>query len=83
MIDVFDIVQSGKVDYGVVPIENSTFGRVGETMLRLRDANLAVRDMVTLKIGHALLGKAVEGTRSVKRIYSHEQVRESPLFRTR
>lgn len=63
--------------YGLVPIENSSIGSVLETMDALRDTQLAVREMVALKIGHALLGRAGVVQERVKRVYSHEQVRLS------
>ncbi|KAM0788884.1 hypothetical protein ACM66B_002968 [Microbotryomycetes sp. NB124-2] len=53
--DVFDAVEHDSARYGVVPIENSSFGQVQETMARLRTTRLSVRGMTKLKIGHALL----------------------------
>ncbi|KAK4055594.1 prephenate dehydratase [Microbotryomycetes sp. JL201] len=53
--DVFKAVESRAVRYGVVPIENSSFGPVQETMARLRSTRLSVRGMTKLKIGHALM----------------------------
>lgn len=50
-------------------------------MDQLRTTELSVRGMIRLKIGHALLSsrgvaKDEEGKKRMKRVYSHEQVRE-------
>ncbi|GAA6059782.1 hypothetical protein JCM10212_003677 [Sporobolomyces blumeae] len=76
--DVFTAVATSNVPFGVVPIENSSFGPVVETQDELRTTRLCVRGMVQLKIGHSLLGrKGVPregaGRTTVRRVYSHEQ----------
>jgi prephenate dehydratase len=43
-------------------------------MAALRSTTLAVREMIPLKIGHALLGKRGGDRTRVQRVYSHEQV---------
>lgn len=47
-------------------------------MAELRRTGLVTRDLVKLKIGHALLGLQWRGggERKVERVYSHEQVSE-------
>lgn len=59
--DVFDAVQSGAADLGVVPFENSTHGVVTFTLDNLADrqgvyADLAVCGEVYLDVHHFLLG---------------------------
>ncbi|GAA5984597.1 hypothetical protein JCM5350_008152 [Sporobolomyces pararoseus] len=76
--DVFDSVSSSSSEFGIVPIENSSFGPVIETSDQLRTTSLSVRGMIRLKIGHSLLSsKGVArdeaGKRKMKRVYSHEQ----------
>ncbi|BGP15120.1 prephenate dehydratase [Rhodosporidiobolus nylandii] len=73
--DVFTAVSSSSATYGLVPIENSSFGPVAETTEQLRTTELSVRGMIALRIGHALLSsKEASGeTEKVKRVYSHEQ----------
>ncbi|GAA5842418.1 hypothetical protein JCM3766R1_004410 [Sporobolomyces carnicolor] len=78
IVDVFDSVKSGSSDFGIVPIENSSFGSVLETAEQLRSTTLSVRGMVQLKIGHSLLARRgvardAEGKKRIKRVYSHEQ----------
>ncbi|GAA5892342.1 prephenate dehydratase PHA2 [Sporobolomyces salmoneus] len=76
--DVFESVSSSSSDFGVVPIENSSFGSVVETAQNLRTTSLSVRGMIQLKIGHSLLSREgaaedAEGKKRMKRVYSHEQ----------
>ncbi|POY73631.1 hypothetical protein BMF94_3165 [Rhodotorula taiwanensis] len=60
--------------YGVVPIENSSFGPVAETTEQLRTSELALKGMTALRIGHALLAsREADRDRPPKRVYSHEQ----------
>ncbi|BGP54989.1 hypothetical protein JCM8202_005981 [Rhodotorula sphaerocarpa] len=76
--DVFSAVAASRATYGVVPIENSSFGPVAETTEQLRTSELALRGMVRLSIGHTLLANrevevGPEGKRAPRRVYSHEQ----------
>ncbi len=69
--DVFEEVEKSRVDYGVVPIENSTEGAVAYTMDMFFSSPLKICAEITLSISHALLGHFKE---KIKRIYSHPQV---------
>ncbi|GAA5987083.1 hypothetical protein JCM10908_001019 [Rhodotorula pacifica] len=71
--DVFTAVSSSRAIYGVVPIENSSFGPVAETAEQLRTSELALRGMTALRIGHALLASKEAGNAAPRRVYSHEQ----------
>ncbi|GAA5844006.1 hypothetical protein JCM9279_003701 [Rhodotorula babjevae] len=71
--DVFTAVSTGETAFGVVPIENSSFGQVVETMDQLRATELSVRGTTALRIGHALLASKRAEKGQVKRVYSHEQ----------
>ncbi|KAM0747517.1 Prephenate dehydratase [Meredithblackwellia eburnea MCA 4105] len=73
--DVFASVTSSSTSYGLVPIENSSIGPVTETMDLLRTTTDAVvRNMVALKIGHAVMGlPGLEQGDKVRKVYSHEQ----------
>lgn len=64
--DVFDAVQSGAADLGVVPFENSTHGVVTFTLDNLADrarayADLTVCGEVYLDVHHFLLGRKDPG----------------------
>lgn len=68
---IFEEVSRNHVDFGVVPIENSTEGVVSRTLdafLDFEDVNIVGE--IYLKISHNLLTKSGEFT-NIKRIYSH------------
>jgi len=69
--DVFDRVERGEAEYGVVPIENSTEGVVNYTLDMFFSSALNICAELTLNISHALLGVSLE---NIKRIYSNPQV---------
>ncbi len=53
--DVFQAVEQGECDYGVVPIENSTEGAVNRSLDLLADTELNIIAQVYLKVEHCLL----------------------------
>ena len=53
---VFEEVSSGQVQAGVVPIENSTDGRIVDTLERLTRASVKICGEIPLPIHHNLLG---------------------------
>lgn len=68
--DVFEEVERGHADYGVVPIENSTEGVVTHTLDMFLDSELTICAEVVIEIRHNLL--SVDGDlQKVKTIYSH------------
>lgn len=68
---VFDEVDSGSSEYGVVPLENSTHGRVSDTLEAFSHASVRICGEVPMRIHHCLLGK---GKRSdIKHVYSKPQ----------
>lgn len=69
---VFDETESGRVNYGVVPIENSNEGVVSYTLDMFMDYDLKISAEVLLEISHNLLSKSGE-RKKVKKIYSHPQ----------
>lgn len=52
--DVFQAVESGECDYGVVPIENSTEGAVNRSLDLLVETELTIISQVFLKVEHSL-----------------------------
>jgi chorismate mutase/prephenate dehydratase len=69
---VFENVETGKAEYGVVPIENSNEGVVSYTLDMFMDSELQVVAEVILQISHNLLSKQRTKSR-IKKIYSHPQ----------
>ena len=70
--DVFRAVEARRVDYGVVPVENSTEGAVGGTLDLLLANTLSICGEVKLRVHQNLLSKS-EGMGAAKRLYSHAQ----------
>lgn len=54
---VFDEMSRGHVDYGVVPMENTTAGAVLDTLDALRDHNVSICSEIQRAIHHNLLAK--------------------------
>lgn len=71
--EVFREVEAGAVNYGVVPVENSTEGVVTHTLDNFMDSNLKICGEVELRIHQNLLVSKVTKTDSISRIYSHAQ----------
>jgi len=70
--EVFEKVEHGECNYGVVPVENSTEGAVTHTVDLLVDSELKVCAQRLLKISHNLITNG--SLRSIKKIYSNPQV---------
>lgn len=68
---VFEAVRFKQVDYGLVPIENSTDGRVIDTLDMFARLPTPVTGEVQVRIHHNLLGKCPRG--EVVEIYSKPQ----------
>jgi len=67
---VFDAVERGNADFGVVPIENSSEGIVSNTLDMFVDHNLLISGEILIEVAHDLL--SVTGDiEHVKKIYSH------------
>lgn len=71
--DVFEALEKGEIQYGVLPIENSTSGSINEVYDLLREYEFYIIGEKCLRIEHHLL--AVEGTElsDIKEVYSHQQ----------
>ena len=69
---VFEQVQSGDADFGVVPIENSTQGIVSHTLDMFLTSDLKICGEIELRIRQNLLTHA-RALPQIERVYSHEQ----------
>lgn len=70
--DVFRAVEGGSVQYGVVPVENSTEGAVGRTLDLLLQSGLQVCGEVMLPIHQCLLSTQCD-IAEIRTVYSHPQ----------
>lgn len=71
--DVFNLVNSGEIKYGVIPIENSLGGRVTDIHKLIPLYDLKIIDEHYLKIEHCLLGYPGSRIDDIRSVYSHEQ----------
>ena len=71
---VAKLVESGDVDLGVVPVENSLHGTVTDTVDALiRDDGLAIRGEIVLDIEHCLMVQPGQAREGIEVIFSHPQ----------
>ncbi len=70
--EVFQEVESGAADFGVVPIENSTEGSVNNTLDMFLTSPLKISGEIELRIEQHLLGQ-MAGLDDIERICAHEQ----------
>lgn len=71
--EVFREVEAGAVNYGVVPVENSTEGVVTHTADSFMASTVKIIGEVQLRIHHHLLVSDNTRPESISRIYSHQQ----------
>lgn len=71
--DVFSAVSDGDADYGVLPIENSQTGGIGEVYDLLRKYGCYIVGQTWVKIDHCLM--AAPGTKlsDVREVFSHPE----------
>ena len=69
---VFDEVEHGRADYGIVPVENSTEGMVAATLDRFVSSPLTIKAEVSLRIEHSLLSRSGRA-QQIRQIVSHHQ----------
>ena len=69
--DVFQTVEQGECDYGVVPIENSTEGAVNRSLDLLAETELRIVAQVFLKVEHSLF--SLSPLEEIKEVRSKDQ----------
>ncbi len=70
--EVFQEVEAGSADFGLVPIENSTEGTVNHTLDRFIGSPLKICGEVELRIHQFLMGRMATLS-AIKRICTHQQ----------
>ncbi len=70
--EVFDDVERGRVDLGIVPVDNSTEGAVSVTLDRLSVCDVVICGELRLEIAQQLLSQATD-LGEIKRVVSHPQ----------
>lgn len=70
---VFQAIDSGLCEYGVLPVENSSYGSVTEVHDLMRKYRFSIVRSVRLKIDHRLLAKPGVKLEEIREVVSHEQ----------
>jgi len=70
--DIFTDIETGRLDYGCIPVENSTEGAVTHTLDRLISSSVRICAELNMRIHHHLMANCE--LKAIKRIYSHTQV---------
>ncbi len=70
--DIFQSVETGHCQFGVVPVENSTEGVIAHTLDRFMDSALQICGEVELRVHQNLLGK-MDALSEIDEVYSHQQ----------
>ena len=70
---VFEILESGKADFAVVPIENSIEGSINETYDLLLKTSMVVYGEIYQRIRHCLIANPGTSNSEITAVYSHPQ----------
>lgn len=70
---VFQAIEQGMCQYGILPIENSTAGSVTKVYDLMIRHNFSIVRTFRLKVDHNLLANPGASLADIKTIYSHEQ----------
>ncbi len=70
---VFNAVEKGFCEYGVLPIENSTAGSVLEVYDLMNKYSFHIARSVRVKVNHCLVGVKGATKKDIKKIISHSQ----------
>ncbi|OOB79982.1 MAG: chorismate mutase [Epulopiscium sp. Nuni2H_MBin003] len=71
--DVFIALEEGEIDYGVLPIENSTTGSISENYDLLKKYEYYIVAEINVKVRHNLLGIEGATIENITQIFSHPQ----------
>ncbi len=71
--EVAEAVASGEIDYGVIPIENSSTGEVRDSIDLIKEKDIYIVGEISHKIKQNLLGVKGSSIENIKNVYSHEQ----------
>ena len=70
---VFQAVENGLCKYGILPIENSSFGSVTSVYDLMKNHKFSIVRCIKLQINHRLMAKPGTKLSDIKEVYSHEQ----------
>lgn len=68
---IFEAVSSGAVEYGCVPVENSTEGVVNYTLDMFLESDVKICAEINMRVHHCLIGNCAMS--SIRKVYAHSQ----------
>ena len=71
--DVFEAVQSGRVQYGIIPVQNSTAGSVVQAYDLMAEYNFYIARSTVVEITNCLAVRPGTRLEDVRDVYSHPQ----------
>jgi len=71
---IFEKVESGEADYGVLPLENTTSGAINEVYDLLQHTTLSLVGELAYPIKHCVLVNEQDDLSKIDTLYSHPQV---------
>ena len=71
--DVFKAVENGEIEYGILPVENSSTGGIGTVEDLLKEYNLYIVGEECIRISQNLVGIKGATVDDIKEVYSHPQ----------
>lgn len=71
--DVFEAVKAGKADYGVLPIENSQTGAIGEVYDLLRRHSCYIVGQIWISVAQCLLAREGAALSGIREVFSHPE----------
>lgn len=71
--EVFEAVENGDVDYGIIPVENSTAGEVTANMELLERHGVSICRTTKVECAHVLAAKKGVTESNIKILFGHEQ----------
>ena len=71
--DVFNAIENGVCQYGILPIENCLYGSVNQVYDLMKYHKFYITKSIKLKINHTLLAKPGTTLSDITDVYSHEQ----------
>lgn len=73
LTDLFAEVESGRAEFGAVPIENSVAGSINQSYDLLLERDLRVSAEVLLRVHHCLMAPEGSGPEAIRQVRSHPQ----------
>ena len=70
---VFNAVEQGMCEYGMLPIDNSSYGSVTEVYDLMKSYHFHIARSIKVKVDHTLLAHPECRLSDIREIYSHEQ----------